>query len=409
MHNLLKSALLTTALVFTCIISSCGSKSSSTPTSVPNSATIFYAHNLVFKNNSTLSTGYNGFGQLGSGNLGNRSELGALNGTFSFKGFAQGGVHSVAFFNNSTVRSWGYNGFGQLGTGTTTYSSTPVTVIKADSTNLSGVKAVAAGGFHTLALTNDDKLWAWGKNDLGQLGVGASVTSSLGYSTVPVRVGTGTGTFFSNISSIAANGQHSLARANGLVWAWGLNSSGQLGIDPTSTGALASPNVVQHLPISGVSAIAAGGGFNYALGRDGHVYAWGANDNGQLGNGTTTLSFDPVQVQTAPGVPLSNVVQIGAGIQHGLARLVDGTVWAWGYNFFGQLGNNNKSDSLVAVRVVSDINGTPFTGTTDIRAFGSSSMAMKDGVWYVWGDNSYGQLGNGSTGTVPLPVRMSSF
>jgi len=158
-----------------------------------------------------------------------------------------------------------------------------------------------------------------------------------------------------------------------------------------------------------VSAIAAGGGFNYALGKDGHVYAWGANNNGQLGDGTTTQSFKPVQVLKASGVPLTGVVQVAAGIQHGLALLDDHTVWAWGYNFFGQLGNNNNNDSSVAVQVVSDLSGTVLTGVTDIRAFGSSSMAKVGNVWYVWGDNTYGQLGNGSTGIVSLPVRMFGF
>src|SRR6185369_8839863 len=234
MRNLSRTAIIIAAAVaFTSILSSCGG-SSSTPTTVPNSATIFYAHNLVFRNSTTLSSGYNAFGQLGIGEheLGNRSVPGPLNAFFPFTGVAQGGVHSVAFFNNSTVRSWGYNGFGQLGLGNgiTTFSGTPIKTV-----DISGVKAVAAGGFHTLALKNDDTLWAWGKNDLGQLGVGSGVTDEIfkfGYSTIPVKVFSGTVSGgFSNISSIAANGHHSLARANGLVWSWGLNSSGQVGID----------------------------------------------------------------------------------------------------------------------------------------------------------------------------------
>src|SRR6185369_9258723 len=367
----------------------------------------FYAHNLVFRNSTTLSTGYNAFGQLGyvenGGQLANRTVPGPLNAFFPFAGVAQGGVHSVAFFNNSTVRCWGYNGFGQLGNKTTTFSGTPIKTV-----DISGVKAVAAGGFHTLALKNDDTLWAWGKNDLGQLGVGSGVTDEIfkvGYSTIPVKVFSGTVSGgFSNISSIAANGHHSLARANGLVWSWGLNSSGQLGIDPATTGAMSAPNVVSGLPASGVSAVAAGGGFNYALGKDKTVWAWGSNSNGQLGDGTTTQSFKPVQVQTAPGVPLSNVVQIAAGIQHGLARLADNTVWAWGYNFFNQLGNNQKSDSPFAVQVVLGLSTTPLKDATDIRAFGSSSMAKVGKVWYVWGDNTYGQLGTCSVGIVPIPV-----
>ena len=411
MHNLSRTAIMiATVLAFTSILSSCGS-SSSTPTTVPNSATIFYAHNLVFRNSTTLSTGYNAFGQLGIGDheLGNRSQPGPLNAFFPFTGVAQGGVHSVAFFNNSTVRTWGYNGFGQLGNGTTTYSGIPVPVKNANFNNFSGVTAVAAGGFHTLALRNNNTLWAWGKNDFGQLGVGTALTSPLGYSMVPVQVSTATvGPVFSNISSIAANGHHSLARANGLIYAWGLNSSGQLGIDPATTGAMAAPQVVPIFTPQGdavkVSAIAAGGGFNLVLDKDGHVWAWGANSNGQLGNGNITPSFKPVQVQTAPGVPLSNVVQIAAGIQHGLARLADNTVWAWGYNFFNQLGNNQKSDSPFAVQVVLGLSTTPLKDATDIRAFGSSSMAKVGKVWYVWGDNTYGQLGTGSVGIVLIPV-----
>jgi alpha-tubulin suppressor-like RCC1 family protein len=422
MPNISRTAIiLAITVAAAALLSSCG-KSSSTPSTIPNSATTFYVHNLVFRNSSTLSTGYNAFGQLGTGDLGNRTVLGPLsdsNGSFKFNGFAMGGVHSVAFFNNSTVRTWGYNAFGQLGTGTTTFSSTPVAVkIAVDSaTNLSGITAVAAGGFHTLALKKDGTLWAWGQNSVGQLGVGASATPdilSTGYSVIPVKVGTATVSSFSNISSIAANGQHSLVRANGLVWAWGLNSSGQLGKDPANTGVLSSPDVVVFPPTApqAVSAVAAGGGFNYAL-KDGTVWAWGANDNGQLGNNTTDKSFTPVQVlkKNADGTiaPLTGVVQIAAGIQHGLARLADNTVWAWGYNFFGQLGNNQKSDSPVAVQVLSDTSGSLLTGATDIRAFGSSSMALIGGAWYVWGDNSFGQLGTGSNGTVPIPVRMSGF
>jgi len=170
---------------------------------------------------------------------------------------------------------------------------------------------------------------------------------------------------------------------------------------------MSAPNMVFGILSSGVSGIAAGGGFSYAVDRDGHVWAWGANENGQLGNGTTTLNFTPgkVQQKVATGLAdLAGIVQVAAGIQHGLARDGVGNVWAWGYNFFGQLGlgSNNTSDSPVAVQVL--LNGKQLTDATDIRAFGSSSMAKVGNVWYVWGDNSFGQLGIGSTGTVPIPV-----
>lgn len=416
MNNALKKNMVFSLLMllFLAALSACGSSSSSpVATTVPSSETIFYAHNLVFRNNSTLSTGYNGFGQLGTGDLAGRSVPGALNQYYRFSGFATGTNHSVAFFNNSTVRCWGYNGLGQLGNNSTTASFVPVkTVFKNNSGatfGLSGIKAVAAGGHHTLALRNDNTLWAWGSNDSGQLGAGG-----IGASPVAVEVkGSTGGSPFSNISSIAANGKHSLVRANGNVWAWGLNSRGQIGLDPAITGASADPKNLSGLypaSLSGISAVAAGGGFSYAVREfDGAVWAWGRNVNGELGDGTTVSSFSPVQVKIDANNFLTGVVQVAAGLEHGLARLANGEVWAWGYNFFGQLGTGKNFDSHYAVQVqLPLISGKPAVAT-DIRAFGSSSMALVGGVWYVWGDNSYGQLGVGNVLKLTVPQKMSGF
>lgn len=413
MNNVLKRLkMVSVALFAVTALAACGNDSSSGTATVPNSATVFYAHNLVFRNSTTLySTGYNGFGQLGLGDLANRTTPVAVSGLTGFAGFATGGNHSVAFFNNSTVRSWGYNGFGQLGNGSTTYSSTPVSVFRTFSTstgkqnvNLGKVTAVAAGAAHTLARISDGTVWAWGENTLGQLGV-PSTSTSLGYSNVAVQVGGGT---LTNITAIAANGDHSLALdSSGRVWAWGYNGTGQLGIDPATTGVFATPMVVAGLPADIVS-IAAGGAFNYALSATGRVWAWGNNANGQLGDGTTTNSFTPVQMLKTGGTPLENITRISAGLQHGLAMDSTGAVWALGYNIYGQLGNNGKLDSAVALPVLRT-GLVPFAGAVDIRAFGSSSMARDASGWYVWGDNGYGQLGTGGAATSLLPVKLAGF
>jgi alpha-tubulin suppressor-like RCC1 family protein len=399
MNNMLKKmALSGFTLYLMASLTACGNDSSSGPTTVPTSATVFYAHNLVFRNNTTFSAGYNAFGQLGTGDLANKSTPSIVQNGLFLKGGAIGGNHSVAFINNSTVRSWGYNAFGQLGNDSIDYSNIPVKTV-----NLSKVTAVAAGSRHSLALTNDT-VWAWGSNEFGQLGKSATDTAPDGYkSKVPVKVTAGGADVLFNITAIAANGFHSLALADGKVWAWGLNKNGQLGIDPISTYS-SDPVLVTGLPLVGTKAIAAGGAFNYALANDSTVYAWGNNDFGQLGNNSTTGTYIPGRVMIDAINPLTNVVQIAAGIQHGLAILADGSVWAWGYNIYGQLGNGTKKDSLVAVQVLD-----PTFNAKEIRAFGSSSMARNDSGWYVWGDNSYGQLGTGGTGALLQPVKLPGF
>lgn len=410
-HVYKKVSFYLTAVLLTAALSACGGSSSDTTsfeTTIPLTVTTVYAHNLVFRNSTTLSTGYNAFGQLGIGFLGARTIPGPLFSYYPFAGLATGGVHSVAFINNSTVRCWGYNGYGQLGNDSTIYSAVPVKAL-----GISGVRAVAAGGHHTLALGRDDTLWAWGLNDAGQLGINKTALEAA-TSLVPQRISVATVTFsntststipFRNISSVAANGKHSLALADGKVWAWGLNSSGQLGITSTAGEINVAPKEVEGLPaaVGGFSGIAAGGAFSYAVAKNGTLWAWGNNFNGQLGNNTFVGSFKPVQVVKGINDPLTGVKKAVAGVQHGMALLDNGEVWAWGYNHFGQIGRASAPDFQVAVQV-------PLPGkATEIRAFGSSSMARIDGAWYGWGDNSLGQLGTGVVGSVLVPQKMIGF
>jgi len=434
MHNVRKSN------IFSCLIflltvatfSACGGSSSSS-TSIPSSSTVYYVHNLVFKNGTTLSTGYNAFGQLGSGNLDQRSVAGPLSQYFPFKGFATGGNHSVAFINNSTVRSWGYNYTGELGNGTTTFSSVPIKT----NIHISGVKAVAAGAFHSLALTGDGRLWAWGNNSYGQLGYSTTINvndviSDPRFSMTPKPVGSiAGGADLTGVTAVAANGYNSMALQSGNVLAWGDNGSGQLGVPPDIRPSSVNPDIVLPLPAGDITAIAAGSAFSYAVARDTTVWAWGNNSNGQLGNGTilnyagvqipagcTAVSgvnaYVPAQVMKVGAIPLTDVEQVAAGGQHGLARLKDGSVWAWGADLYGQLGNSSVTgNNCFAVRVeLKDASGNDLIAK-DIRAFGLSSMAMtEDGAWYVWGNNLFGQLGIGTDGvnsTVLTPVKMSGF
>jgi Regulator of chromosome condensation (RCC1) repeat len=184
-------------------------------------------------------------------------------------------------------------------------------------------------------------------------------------------------------------------KSDGTVWAWGGNNYGQLGDNSTT-----QRNVpVQVSGLSGVTAIAVGSAafHSLALKSDGTVWAWGSNATGQIGNNSLTDSHVPVQV-------LSGVTAIAAGDSHSLAVKSGGTVWAWGYNGFGQLGNNSTTDSHVPVQVVGA------SGITAIAGGYGHSLALKsDATVWAWGMNGFGQLGNNSITESLVAVQVSGL
>jgi len=292
---------------------------------------------------------------------------------------AAGYDHSVALKSDGTVWTWGRNDFGQLGNGSTTGSLVPVRV-----SNLSGVTAIAAGASHNLALKSDGPVWAWGNNDSGQLGNGTKNSS------MPVQV-----KGLSGVTAIAAGGFHSLAlKSDGTLWAWGNNASGQLGIGTTKNSSLP----VQVKNLTGVTAVRGGGNFSLALKSDGTVWAWGDNTSAQLGNGTANSSL-PVRAGNLTGV---TKIATNSSANHSVVLKSDGTVWAWGSNGFGELGNGGTANSSAPVRV------TNLTAPTALAAGAYHSLAVtSDGTPWTWGYNRDGELGNGTTTDSYVPVEVS--
>ena len=208
---------------------------------------------------------------------------------------AAGGYHTVALRADVTVWAWGWNDYGALGDGTWTDSNTPVQVVgPGGAGNLEDIIAIAGGYHHTIALKSDGTVWTFGANDAGQLGDGTNT-----HRITPVQVfGEGGSGFLTDVSAIAGGHYHTIAlKSDGTVWAWGNNFHGQLGDNTTTS---------RHTPvqvhgegdignIEDMSAIAAGYRHTIALKADGTVWAWGHNGYGQLGDGTTTESWTPVQ------------------------------------------------------------------------------------------------------------------
>ncbi len=290
----------------------------------------------------------------------------------------------------TTVWAWGDNEDGQLGNGT--YTTTPPYGLStpAEMNAFSGVTAIAGGYTYSLALKSDGTVWAWGNGPFGQIsGDGTPSKTS-----TPVQV-----IGLSSVTAIAAGYGHCLAlKSDGTVWAWGYNGYGQVGNGTLSN---ISP-LVQVMGLGGVTAIAARGYHSMALKSDGTVWAWGLDASGQLGNGTTIdLWFStPVQV-----VGLSGVTAIASGSLHSLALKSDGTVWAWGNNGLGQLGNGTITTSYYLFDTPAQVVG--LSGVTAIAGGSLHSLALKtDGAVWAWGGNSHGQLGNGMFSDSGTPVQV---
>jgi alpha-tubulin suppressor-like RCC1 family protein len=294
------------------------------------------------------------------------------------------------------VYAWGDNQYGELGNGTTTNSSTPVPV-----TGLSGVtvKAVAGGGLHSLAVTSTGAVYAWGFNGQGQLGNG-TITSGGAANPTPAQV---TGLSGVNITAVAGGGGQSLAvTSTGSVYACGNNNYGQLGNGTTVNSP--TPIHVTGGGLSGVTVTAAAGGgaHSLALTSTGAVYAWGYNGNGELGTGNTTNSSTPVAVTGLSGV---DVKAVSAGADHSLALTSTGAVYAWGYNNAGQLGNGTTTNALTALLVPFPADGSATVVSISAGRFDSFALESDGSLW-AWGYNYQGQYGNGTITNSLTPIEV---
>ncbi|MYV55027.1 hypothetical protein [Streptomyces sp. SID3212] len=289
------------------------------------------------------------------------------------------------------LKSWGNNRAGQLGDGTwTDFRTTATTVLGLTSAEVVKIAAGGAGGHngHGLTLLTDRTVQSWGANGSGQLGDGSVFSHN-----APGQV-----VNLSNATDIAAGGQHSLALlADRTVVAWGHNNHGQLG----NGNNMDSSVPVRVEGLNKVIAIAAGLSHSVALREDGSVWAWGHNINGQLGDGTSASR----NVASRVG-GLTEVTLIAAGGNHNLALVgrpgSDGVLMAWGHNSAGQLGDDTTTHRFTPVKTKDTWSGE----VSRIAAGCNHSLAVTgtDNTLHAWGQNTSGQLGDGTTDQREAPV-----
>ena len=317
-----------------------------------------------------------------------------------------GSYHSIAVNSNGDLYSWGWNGQGQLGNGTNTDSNVPLPVRTAG-TPMAGKKIIqtAIGVTHSMALDSEGKVYSWGANDQGQLGNGTATNSNL-----PVEVKTeGTPMAGKKIIQTAIGVTHSMALdSEGKVYSWGENVNGLLGTGDAMPAL--SPVLVEtwRTPMEGkkIVQISAGGAHSMALDSEGNIYAWGWGGEGQLGNGENNNSNVPILVKKeGTGLEGKTIKKVMAGGMFSMVLTSDGSLYSWGKNSYGQIGDGTTNNYNLAVAVKTE--GTPMAGKTvvDFSISNEHTVALtSDGQIYAWGRNESGQLGDGTNTASTLPV-----
>ena len=370
----------------------------------------------IDKEGKVYTWGNNEYGQLGDGMITNSAlPICISDKENELKGkrmvdISAGYGHTVALDEERKVYTWGYNEFGQLGYVTEDNSTEPICISNKEN-ELKGKKiiSISAGEAHTVAIDEEGKVYTWGNNEVGQLGDGTTTNSVL-----PICISDKENELKGKrIVDISAGYGHTVAiDEEGKAYAWGYNEFGQLGDGTTTNSVLpiCISNKENELKGKKIISISAGGVHTVAIDEEGKVYTWGNNEVGQLGDGTTTNSVLPICISDKENeLKGKRIVDISAGYGHTVAIDEEGKVCTWGYNKDGQLGDGTTTNSVLPICISDKDNELKGKKIINISAGVVHTVALdEEGKVYTWGDNEVGQLGDGKANDIVAPIHIHS-
>jgi alpha-tubulin suppressor-like RCC1 family protein len=294
---------------------------------------------------------------------------------------AAGSTHTCARTTTGTIACWGSNEGGEVGDGTNMDAPSPVELKSLGNSNTQ----IALGTDHSCSRRADSSLFCWGRNGYGQVGDGTTDNAN-----APVLIKV----LGQTVTQVAPGTTHTCAlKSNGTVWCWGENTYEELGNGTSST----SYKPVEVVGLEGVVDVVSGYDHTCARKKNGSLSCWGANDHGQLGTGSIDFGGAGASNVITLG---TDVAEVGAGEMHTCARKTDGSVWCWGGNMNGQVGDGTTMDRTTPVEITT-------LGKSVVKiaiGFDRSCAETNDGKLWCWGINENGLLGDGTTTEAHSPV-----